>query len=1150
MSNNNIIDLFKTKNRFLRSAHLERDFHDPSVVESYVFTDFAKQCIERLSIGLAEKSGHRAWRLTGDYGTGKSSFALLLAHWFAGNADKFPSKIQNELDYRSLNIKKPRFLPVLVSGTRESIDKSLLRSLYITLKDKLNEDSTYLKKLNTYINVYEEISDDKVISLFQKINSKLIKNTKYTGLLIIIDELGKFLEYAAIHPEQQDVYFLQKLAEVAARSNQEPLFLVSILHQGFNAYAYQLNQATQHEWEKIAGRFDEIVFQQPIEYIIQLIASSLNINNDLIKDKHKQYIRTSMENAINLGWYGASPAKKSLLINASKTYPIHPMVLPILIKSFSRFGQNERSIYSFLLSNEPFGLQEFSDQPQGTNFYRLHNFFDYLKTNFGYRLSMQSYRNHWNLINSMIESFSTDDIIEINILKTVGIINLLNTNDVIATEEAIINAIAGSSITEEGKVKNALYKLYKTKRILHYRGISGGFCLWPHISVDLEKAYEEASKKISSLDHIDNYIKDYCNKRPIVARRHYIETGNLRYFNVHYCTTDELGGILENISSKGDGNIIIPLCGTRSERLKAIKIANRNIFKNYSTLLLAVPQPLNSLSGLIIELKRWEWIASNILELNSDKYAREEVLRQKEASRLNLEKRIHDYITINSFSSRTSLDWFYKSKEITISNGKKLLSFISKICDEIYIGAPNIHNELVNRHTISAAAAGARMRLIENILENPNKEFLGMDENKKPPEMAIYLSILKYSGLHKKKKNSWVIAKPKKEHDRCNILPALDKIHSLVCDYKDSRVNVVKIIEELNEPPFGIRAGIIPILLAAFTIIQNRNIAFYENGTFISEIDGNVFKRLIKSPEIFDLQFCKIEGIREDLFNKLIEIVNPDKENMNNTDVLDIVRPLCIFISSLPEYVLNTNNLSDKTKNVRKAILEARDPIKLLFKDLPEACNCKEFNHTNRNEHFYIDSYIETLRTSINELKFKYSFLKDELKNHFEFKFDLNGTVGQIRNQIADRAKIVLVDIQEPKLRAFCLRFIDNKLAEDKWIESIATFLTKIPPAKWDDSMEDKFEKNLEVLVRKFKHIESIIFDKNKSIKNLIGFRVAITLLDGIEKEEVVYYHRSDLNDINELQKKVDKLIGDNKTIALATLSRVLWNNLSEEINE
>jgi hypothetical protein len=86
-------------------------------------------------------------------------------------------------------------------------------------------------------------------------------------LTVIIDELGKFLEFAALHPQRQDVFLLQQLAESASRSGDQPLFIVGLLHQGFNAYADYLNQSAQREWDKVAGRFDEIVFNQPVEQI-------------------------------------------------------------------------------------------------------------------------------------------------------------------------------------------------------------------------------------------------------------------------------------------------------------------------------------------------------------------------------------------------------------------------------------------------------------------------------------------------------------------------------------------------------------------------------------------------------------------------------------------------------------------------------------------------------------------------------------------------------------------------------------------------------------------------------------------------------------------------------------------------------------------
>ncbi len=126
-------DLLKIGSRFLRSAHLERDFEDPAVLSGYVLTDFTRSCLGRVVRGLKPSSGQRAWRMTGDYGSGKSTFALLLTHWFAGRDNALPSQIRKVLGFHQYEIPRPHFVPVLVTCSRQSLSTSILASMYRTI---------------------------------------------------------------------------------------------------------------------------------------------------------------------------------------------------------------------------------------------------------------------------------------------------------------------------------------------------------------------------------------------------------------------------------------------------------------------------------------------------------------------------------------------------------------------------------------------------------------------------------------------------------------------------------------------------------------------------------------------------------------------------------------------------------------------------------------------------------------------------------------------------------------------------------------------------------------------------------------------------------------------------------------------------------
>jgi hypothetical protein len=946
MSKFRISDLFQIQNRFLRSAHLERDFADPSSLQGYVVTDQTKRSIERLAEGLAPNSGQRAWRITGDYGAGKSSFGLVLAHAFAGRGAHLPTGLKQAVDPRKIGGRLPELLPMLVTGSREPLAVALLRSLKSALL-RINDEKKALK-LKDRITILLEgnpltIPEDTVIEILNEARSYLQATGKAQGILIIIDELGKFLEFAGYHPEQQDVYLLQKLAEAAARSGKTPLFVVGILHQGFSAYAELLSPVAQKEWEKVAGRFEELLFNQPLEQVALLVADALNIRSARLPKTLPILIQRDMKSALMLGWYGAgTPA--TLTKNAARLYPVHPTVLPVLVKLFSRFGQNERSLFSFLLSNEPFGLQEFASKSiEGNLFFRIHNLYDYARTNFGYRLNVQSYRSHWNVIDSMIESFATEDELELNILKTVGLINLLNTNDLLATEDAILLSVGGSDARARKQVKVAFDRLHKNKRVLHHRGAAGGFCLWPHTSVDLEKAYEDASRAVGTATRVANFINEYLEPRPIVARRHYIHTGSIRHFEVRYCSVHELSSVLQKSFDDTDGAIIVPLCETEEERRIALEISKSQELKDHPNWLLAVPQPLSNLAGLLQEVRRWDWISTNTPELNGDKYAREEVTRQYAASRLNLEVRVRSAIGLKHFTGGLSLQWFRQNEQIQIKTARHLLSFLSDICDETFPQSPLIHNELVNRRSLSSAAAAARMRLIERMFSNHNQALLGMDPDKKPPEMSIYLSVLKKAGLHLAKASEFEIRQPDQLRDICRVLPALGRIDDLLRSHADSRVSAANIFAELRKEPFGVRDGVIPILVAAYAIAHQQDIAFYQDGTFLREVRGEEFLRLTKTPDRFDLQYCRIEGVRADLFDKLLTILELPPAHNQKSELLDVVRPLCVFVAQLPSYVHSTKKLSPAALAVRDRILAAREPVKLLFNDLPQACRFETF---------------------------------------------------------------------------------------------------------------------------------------------------------------------------------------------------------------
>ena len=129
MSATSISDLLRISPRFLRSVNLERDFQDAKALEGYVSTQETERHLKRIGSALRPESGQRAWKITGDFGSGKSSFALVLANLLGRPAKELPTSIRKLRENLGLRPNSPKLLPVLVTGSRDPIGHAVLRGL-------------------------------------------------------------------------------------------------------------------------------------------------------------------------------------------------------------------------------------------------------------------------------------------------------------------------------------------------------------------------------------------------------------------------------------------------------------------------------------------------------------------------------------------------------------------------------------------------------------------------------------------------------------------------------------------------------------------------------------------------------------------------------------------------------------------------------------------------------------------------------------------------------------------------------------------------------------------------------------------------------------------------------------------------------------
>ncbi|WP_150119809.1 hypothetical protein [Collimonas pratensis] len=1101
----------------MRSVHLERDIEDPRSSQAYILTPVARQALERITASFRQNSTQRAWRIAGDYGSGKTDFALALARVAKGAKTELPRDLGKFIGRVTL-------LPAMATGDSEPLGRTILRALNISWDSKRGP------------------STEEVLSAVRVAVTKARR--KHNGLLLILDELGKNLEYAARNPEFDDIFLLQRLAEEASRSGEKTFVVAAMLHQGVAAYASGLDSASKREWDKVAGRFEEIVYSQPTEQVATLVAATLNVQMDRLPLSVQNESHAAMRAALAAGLYG-SVAAESLIDLSAKIFPLHPTVLPVLIRTMRKFGQNERSLFSFISSGEPMGLQSHVSQRIGeVGHYRISNVFDYVRSNLLPTIVAGNAYTHWGVIEAVLASTQIETPEEDAVLKTIAMLSLLDAPDLPSTEEAVVLAVGKGRATTK-----AIEKL-RARGVIYERGTIRGLCLWPHTSVNLDETFSQALEVTSNRGDGIRELCDHIQSEPLVPRAYYTDTGTLRYANVHIFPATELETILANVPTldgKGaDLNVYVALPFDTSQHNKIQKLLAVKAQELPDGAYVTLGLPQNAAVKAMRDLMAWKWVHENVPQLSGDRFAREEVTRQIKMAEKNVRDKLGgiDNLAVST-GKRQTFHHRESTSPVVLATGRELLTFLGDECRRIYPCSPRILNELINRRYPSGAAVGARTKLVDAMVAFSDKPNLGFDINKRPPEMALYLSILKYGKIHVETKAGWAFRVPKPKDDHCRVLPALEHITD-VLQLKgiDALVPVLEVFDALSLPPFGIREGLQPFIVAIYLATYHQRVALYEDGTYLHEVSGEAFLRLMKEPQHFHLQYCELDTVRAEVLNNLLTQLKINPRDASKTDLLDLIRPLAIFISrEVPDYARKTHILSAAASTVRTALLDAREPIKLIFTTLPEACGLSPVGKGGLKNP---ELFAAGLKTALHEIRTAYPNLIQRLSDSITAAFKIDLTGQQARENIMDRAAQLGAAVTEPALKAFALRLSDKILDHRGWIESIANLLARKSPERWTDKDESEFNHQLELAAGKFLRTEMALIGTTKKL-NGHACRIALTKSDGTEMGDLINWDGMDDARIATAEIAIKDILAQHGRYGMAAAMKAIWARLESE---
>jgi len=1063
--------------RTLASVNIQRDL-DREI--NYIPTPNARMIADLISNDF--KRGVRSFNIIGSYGTGKSSFMLAYEKTLMGKAKIFDVNILTDATVDFINI----------IGEYSSIQE-LFASEFDVIENK-NSKNIFSEIFNRYYD--------------------LTKKAKNAVLFLVVDEFGKFLEYASKNNPERELYFIQKLSEFVGNSDNN-IVLITISHQNTEAYANELNSLQKQEWTKIKGRFRELAFNEPVEQLLFLASEQLGESYPVPKSAQTKLVTELFLNT------KAFRYNYDLTSNiATRLYPIDLFAAYTLTSSIQRYGQNERSLFSFLQSTDTTSIDH--HQKNNVGFYSLSNVYDYLTYNFYFYIHSLGNPDlsFWKAIKNALEKveriYEQDIIAYSAVIKTVGLLNLFAENGARLNKDFLVNYT--KMVLGYDAAENLIADL-ESSNIIAFRNYSNRYVFSEGTDVDIPSELLKASNKVNQVTDITTLLNKHYQLPPIVAKEVTYVTGTPRLFE--YIISESP----VSIQPKGEIDGFINLIFSNNFPLeKVLEISAQG----QEAVLYGYYKNTGTIKDLLFEIEK----TKKVIEENvDDKVAVRELnnIMQHQQNFLN-----HKILN-NFYNQEREVVWIYNGQRRQINSKKSFNSLLSEICNHVYHQTPRFINELINKHKLSGSIHGAKRNYLRALVESWNLRSMGFPEDRYPPEKTIAAALLTDNGilLYQDLDDQIFV------NDRNNFQHVWNVSMDFLNSARVSKRRISELAETLLQRPFKLKQGLIDFWIPTFLFIKRNDFALFNEEKYIANLNSEILELVIKDAAEYEIKTFDVEGVRLNLFNSyrtFLQLAN--EEAPGGTSFIETIKPFLTFYRNLPDYSKNTRRISKEAIAVREVIAKSKDPEQTFFEAFPTALGYT-INQLQENEK-ELQQYTIKLQENIRELRNSYS----ELIERFEL-FILEEILGQVttfenyKKKLQARYGSIKKHLLISKQKTFIQRLdssIDDKVA---WLNSIAQSIVGNSLDKLTDNEELKLYDQFKMMILELDSLTNLSKSNLSDDKNELMSLEINSFETGMSKK-TLRLPKNKTDRVAKVEDELRKTLSNDATIDMAALASLL----------
>ncbi|WP_319529535.1 ATP-binding protein [uncultured Cohaesibacter sp.] len=1104
--------------RFQRAIRIDTDHNDPKALEGFVCPKSSADALSSVGYHLNE-TGHGAFTWTGPYGSGKSSLVVALSALLSGEselvtqAERAVGKQTAKDVLSAMPPKEKGWITLPVVGRRENASYVIGEALEAQGLVKKHPKGGW--------------SDKTIVASLEQIAARAPRLEG--GLILFVDEMGKFLEAAA--QEGADVYLFQLLAEAASRSDGR-LVIIGILHQSFEEYASRLSRDMRDEWTKIQGRFVDLAINAAGEEQIELISRA-------IQNGRRVEIPGKLANLVSSEIHRQKPAASRYLSDTlERCWPLHPVVACLLGPiSRRRFGQNQRSIFGFLNSAEPYGFQDFIKHEQDDALFEPDNLWDYLRVNLEPSILASPDGHRWAMAAEAIERCEAlgGDALQTRLLKSIALIDLFKERSGLLPTEELLCTCVGSATKAETKA--ALQQLKKWSLVI-FRKFADSYAIFAGSDFDIDRAVQEAMQNVREVDF--TALQRLAGLQPILAKRHYHETGALRWFDVEITP---LNTLIERASfykphagTIGEFLLAIPTEGETAEQAERICQEAARESRDWD-IVTGLSKRSWAITGYARELIALAEVQEEHPDLAGDTVAQREVQARHTVLQGLLEEEIR--------RASDNATWYRKNRKPQQWLHAELNNIASELAESLYPQSPRLNNELLNRIKPSSNAIAAQNTLLRAMVSNEGTERLGIEGF--PAEGGLFASLLEKTGLYAVSEKGWSFRTPDADHDPSGLLCLWCATTELLKEAQDRTVSVEEIYRLWGAPPYGVKEGVMPVLVVAYILSRREDVALYREGVFQARFKDIDVEVLAKNAASIQLRWMDLSLLSRRLLSSMAEVVR-DLDSTNCLTYLapiDVARGLIAIFDRLHSWSKRTAQLSTNAIRVRELFKLANDPNKFLFDDIPAAFG----GHGALDEDEALKAVVADLREGLEELVQSYPSMLRRLTDLMLAELQVPNASPQSLAELSARAENIRGIGGDFRLNAFIGRLatFDGSAAD---FEGIASLAANKPPRDWTDADLDRASIELLDLSQKFIRSENFA-----RVKGRVDKRHAMAVVVAVNGRPAPAHAEFEVAEqeteiIEDIVKRVEGVLnvngGDKTRLILAALAELSARYMAE----